>query len=57
MTLRYLSALAGGLMAAGIFHSAPSEARIVRIEVTKVEPAFGGQTFGDVWTYPGLVDS
>jgi len=44
-------------MAAGIFHSAPSEARIVRIEVTKVEPAFGGQTFGDVWTYPGLVDS
>ncbi len=55
MTSRYLFGLAGGLVAARVLHSAPSEARIVRIEVTKVEPAFGGQTFGDVGAYERVI--
>jgi hypothetical protein len=55
MPSRYLFGLAGGLVAAGILHSAPSEARIGRIEVTKVEPAFGGQTFGDVGAYERVI--
>jgi hypothetical protein len=32
-----------------------AEARITRIEVTKVESAFGGQTFGDVGAYERVI--
>ncbi len=55
MIWRYLFALAGALVAMHVFYSAPCEARIVRIEVTKVEPAFGGQTFGDVGAYERVI--
>src|SRR5215475_12750994 len=33
---------------------APAEARITRIEITKTEPAFAGQTFGAVGAYERL---
>jgi hypothetical protein len=55
MIWRYLFALAGALVAMHVFYSAPCEARIVRIEVTRVEPAFGGQTFGDVGAYERVI--
>src|SRR5260370_17506317 len=55
MIWRYLFALAGALTAMHVFYSAPCEAGIVRIEVTKVEPAFGGQTFGDVGAYERVI--
>lgn len=45
-------AAAGGLLVA----AGGSEARITRIEITRVEsPAFGGTTFGDVGQYERLV--
>ena len=49
--LASMCAVAGGLFAIVGLGAAPSEARITRIEITKVEPAFGGQTFGDVGAY------
>ena len=35
--------------------AAPSEARITRIEITKVEPAFEGKQFGPVGTYERVI--
>src|SRR5215472_13119252 len=35
--------------------AAPSEARITRIEITKVEPAFEGKQFGAVGTYERVI--
>jgi len=43
-------AFSGILLAA-----APADARITRIEITKVEPAFGGQGFGPVGAYERLL--
>ena len=33
---------------------AEADARITHIEITKTEPAFGGQSFGDVGAYEHL---
>jgi len=35
--------------------SQPADARITRIEITKVEPAFGGQSFEPVGAYERLL--
>jgi len=43
------------LAAAGIFAAPLAEARITRIEITKVEPAFGGQSFEPVGAYERLL--
>lgn len=49
-TLR--STFAAGAIGLGILAgAAPAHARIVRLEVLRTEPAFGGQTFGDVGAY------
>ena len=48
-------AVAAGLFAIVGLCAAPLEARITRIEITKVEPAFGGQTFGDVGPYERVI--
>jgi len=50
-----MCAVAGGLFAIVGLCAAPSEARITRIEITKIEPAFGGQTFGDVGAYERII--
>ena len=50
-----LHTLAGGLLAMATLWATPSEARITRIEITKVEPAFDGQTFGNVGAYERLI--
>src|SRR5262245_33900349 len=42
------------LATAAISHG-NAEARITRIEVTKVEPAFGGQSFGTVGAYERVI--
>lgn len=39
------------LAAATLAVSQPAQARITRIEITKTEPAFGGQSFGNVGAY------
>ena len=36
------------------FMTAEAEARITHIEITKTEPAFGGQSFGDIGSYERL---
>src|SRR5438093_8397867 len=46
------AALSG--VAAIALASASAEARITRIEITKTEPAFAGQTFGAVGAYERL---
>jgi hypothetical protein len=43
--------MAHGLAVFAALCAAPSEARITRIEVTSVEPAFAGQTFGEIGLY------
>src|SRR5260370_41909246 len=48
-----LAALFGVAIAA--VATAPAEARITRIEITKTEPAFAGQTFGAVGGYERLI--
>lgn len=40
-----------GLLLAGLLLAGGAEARILRIEVSRTEPAFGGQTFGEVGEY------
>ena len=50
-----MSAIVGGLFVMIAFSIAPSEARITRIEITKVEPAFGGQAFGDIGAYERVI--
>ena len=47
-----LAAIGFGL--ASVF-TADAEARITRLEIVRTEPAFGGQTFGDVGAYERLV--
>ena len=53
--LASMCTVAGGLFAIVGLCAAPSEARITRIEIMKVEPAFGGQTFGDVGAYERVI--
>ena len=50
-----LRTLAVGLLAMATLWAAPLEARITRIEITKVEPAFAGQSFGNVGAYERLI--
>src|SRR5258708_29631763 len=47
LTLR----IALGAMLLPVFLSAPADARITRIEITKTEPAFAGASFGSVGAY------
>src|SRR5258706_3914315 len=48
--------LAAALVALCVVGAAPAQARITRIEITRVEsPTFGGETFGAVGTYDKLV--
>src|SRR5215475_12248191 len=47
--------LASGVLVTTTLWAAPSEARITRIEIAKVEPAFDGRTFGDVGTYERII--
>ena len=47
-----LAALSG--VATVALATATAQARITRIEITKIEPAFAGQTFGAVGTYERL---
>ncbi|QCI63632.1 alpha/beta hydrolase domain-containing protein [Phreatobacter stygius] len=50
---RILSAWIGlGVIAAGL--SSPADARIVRLDITRQEPAFGGRNFGQVGGYVRL---
>jgi hypothetical protein len=49
--IRLLFALVGLVLAAA---AGPAEARIVRLEIARVEPAFGGQAFGAVGPYQRL---
>ena len=54
-TLLGLTAVAGGLSILPILLAQPSQARITRIEITNVEPAFAGRRFGDVGSYERVV--
>jgi hypothetical protein len=54
-TLLGAAVVAGGLAVLAILSAQPSQARITRIEITKVEPAFGGRRFGDVGGYERVV--
>jgi hypothetical protein len=50
----------GGIAAAGLWlamfvGALPAQARITRIEITRVEPAFAGRRFGEVGSYERLV--
>lgn len=49
------AALAACVAAAGIIAATEAEARITRIEITKTEPAFGGQVFGAAGAFERLV--
>jgi hypothetical protein len=48
-------AVAGGLSMLPIVFAQPSQARVTRIEISKVEPAFGGRRFGAIGSYERLV--
>jgi Alpha/beta hydrolase domain len=50
-----LSATAGGLVLLAPLWAEPSQARITRIEIVKVEPAFSGRSFGDVGSYERVI--
>ena len=50
MGSRHLRA-ASALLAAGAILVAPAEARITRLEITRVEPAFQGRSFAPVGAY------
>jgi hypothetical protein len=52
LTIRLLTPLLAAILAATA--APPAEARIVRIEITRTEPAFGGQSFGAVGAYQRL---
>jgi len=52
--VRTLSIAGATLLSAGLL-AGSAEARITRIEITKTEPAFGGQSFGDVGPYERVV--
>ena len=54
-TLLGLAAVAGGLSMLPILLAQPSQARITRIEITNVEPAFAGRRFGDVGSYERVI--
>jgi hypothetical protein len=41
-------------LGAFVFTLAEADARITHIEITKTEPAFGGQSFGDIGPYERL---
>jgi hypothetical protein len=47
-------ALAMGVLATAGAYAVPTEARIARIEITKVEPAFEGKSFGAIGAYEKL---
>jgi hypothetical protein len=53
MRKQMLAAVLSGLGIAA-FATSIAEARITRIEITKIEPAFAGQTFGSVGAYERL---
>jgi hypothetical protein len=46
---------AGTLLMITALYGAPSEARITRSEITKVEPAFEGREFGTVGAYERVI--
>ena len=54
-TLLGQAVVAVGLSILPILLAQPSQARITRIEITKVEPAFAGRRFGDVGSYERVV--
>ena len=47
--------IAGTLLMTTVLCAAPSEARITRIEISKIEPAFEGAQFGAVGTYERVI--
>src|SRR5499427_10188391 len=49
-----LKVLVSGVAAIALL-TASAEARITRVEITKTEPAFGGQSFGAVGSYERLI--
>jgi len=51
LTIRLLSLFLGAALVAA---APPAEGRISRIEITRTEPAFGGQSFGAVGAYQRL---
>ena len=52
---KFMRAAALTLLAGCTVAGESAEARITRIEITKIEPAFSGQSFGDVGPYERLI--
>src|SRR5262245_766855 len=52
---KWIGTAAAGLSIVSLFAAPPAQARITRIEITRVEPAFAGRRFGEVGTYERVV--
>src|ERR1700693_3065951 len=53
--MRPLLQTALGATLIAVFLTAPADARITRIEITKTEPAFAGASFGAVGAYERVI--
>src|SRR5262245_8967732 len=52
---KWIGMAAAGLSMVSLFAAPPAQARITRVEITRVEPAFAGRRFGEVGTYERVV--
>jgi hypothetical protein len=52
---KWIGMAAVGLSMVSLLAAPPAQARITRIEITRVEPAFAGRRFGEVGTYEHVV--
>lgn len=55
MSTNLSSRVARIALVAGVLAAPPADARIVRLEIVRVEPAFGGRAFGDVGPYERVI--